>query len=158
MRKKHGSVPKLHTCSGLDSRNEQKTPAFEVPLQTELRFHLRRYEQPHTIGGPAEQQKADGWLTVARSSSSDDDPPFWVAELQQRWPQGGRHCNLALAHADACRIAFHEGYQLPRSCVPPTTRRKDCGCSPSGGSEGGKTRCIRGTRRHGCLSRGSPSF
>jgi hypothetical protein len=36
-----------------------------------------------------------------------------------------------------------ERYQLPRSCVPPTTRRKDCGCPPSGGSEGGKTRCIR---------------
>jgi hypothetical protein len=36
-----------------------------------------------------------------------------------------------------------ERYQLPRSCVPPTTRRKDCGSSPSGGSEGGKTRCIR---------------
>jgi hypothetical protein len=34
-------------------------------------------------------------------------------------------------------------YQLPRSCVPPTTRRKDCECSPSGGLEGGKTRCIR---------------
>jgi hypothetical protein len=28
-----------------------KTPALKVPLQTELRFHLRRYEQPHTIGG-----------------------------------------------------------------------------------------------------------
>jgi hypothetical protein len=28
-------------------------------------------------------------------------PPLWVAELQQRWPQGGRCCNLALAHADA---------------------------------------------------------
>jgi hypothetical protein len=36
-----------------------------------------------------------------------------------------------------------ERYQLPRSCVPPTTRRKDCGCPPSGGLEGGKTRCIR---------------
>jgi hypothetical protein len=36
-----------------------------------------------------------------------------------------------------------ERYQLPRSCVPPTTRRKDCGCPPSGGSESGKTRCIR---------------
>jgi hypothetical protein len=50
-----------------------KTPTFKVPSQTELRFHLRRYEQPHTIGGPAEQQKADGRLAVARSSSSDDD-------------------------------------------------------------------------------------
>jgi hypothetical protein len=27
--------------------------------------------------------------------------PLWVAELQQRWPQGGRCCNLALAHTDA---------------------------------------------------------
>jgi hypothetical protein len=51
------------------------TPAFKVPSQTEPRFHLRRYKQPHTIGGgPAEQQKADGWLAVARSSSSDNDP------------------------------------------------------------------------------------
>jgi hypothetical protein len=50
MRKKHGSMPKLHTCSGLDSRNEQKTLAFEVPLQTELRFPLRRHEQPHSRG------------------------------------------------------------------------------------------------------------
>ena len=50
-----------------------KTPAFKVPLQTELRFLLRRYEQPHTIGGPAEQQKTDERLAVARSSSGDDD-------------------------------------------------------------------------------------
>jgi hypothetical protein len=50
-----------------------KRPAFKVPLQTEPRFHLRRYEQPHTIGGPAEQQKTDERLAVARSSSGDDD-------------------------------------------------------------------------------------
>jgi hypothetical protein len=36
-----------------------------------------------------------------------------------------------------------ERYQLPRSCVPPTTRRKYCRHPPSGGSKGGKTRCIR---------------
>jgi hypothetical protein len=72
MRKKHGSVPKIHTFSGSDSHNEQ-TPALKVPLQMKLRFHLRRYKQPHTIGGPAEQQKADGWLAAARSSSGDDD-------------------------------------------------------------------------------------
>jgi hypothetical protein len=50
MRKKHGSVPKLHTCSGLDSHNEQKTLAFEVPSQTELRFHPRGYERPRACG------------------------------------------------------------------------------------------------------------
>jgi hypothetical protein len=71
MRKKHGSVPKIHTCSGPDSHNEQ-TPALKVPLQTELRFHLRRYEQPPTIGGPAEQQKADDFCSERPNSSSDD--------------------------------------------------------------------------------------
>jgi hypothetical protein len=50
-----------------------KTPTLKVPLQTELRFHLRRYEQPPTVGGPAEQQKADGRLAAARFSSSDND-------------------------------------------------------------------------------------
>jgi hypothetical protein len=50
-----------------------KTPALKVPLQTELRFHLRRYEQHHTIGGSAEQQKADGWHAAARSNNDDDD-------------------------------------------------------------------------------------
>jgi hypothetical protein len=50
-----------------------KTPALKVPLQTELRFHLRGYEQPHNIGGPAEQLRADGWLAAARSSNSDND-------------------------------------------------------------------------------------
>jgi hypothetical protein len=28
-----------------------KRPTFKVPLQTELRFRLRRYEQPHSTGG-----------------------------------------------------------------------------------------------------------
>jgi hypothetical protein len=52
-----------------------------------------------------------------------------------------------------------ERYQLPRSCVPPTTsRRKQRGRSPSGGSEGGRTRCIREVKRHGCHPRGSPPF
>jgi hypothetical protein len=50
-----------------------KRPAFKMPLQTEPRFHLRRYEQPHKIGGPMEQQKTDERLAVTRSSSGDDD-------------------------------------------------------------------------------------
>jgi hypothetical protein len=50
-----------------------KKPAFKVPLQTELWFHLCRYEQPHTIGGPAEHQKTDERLVVACPSSGDDD-------------------------------------------------------------------------------------
>jgi hypothetical protein len=36
---------KIHKCSGPDSHDEQ-TPALKVPLQMELRFHSRGYEQP----------------------------------------------------------------------------------------------------------------
>jgi hypothetical protein len=51
-----------------------------------------------------------------------------------------------------------ERYELPRSCVPPTTRRKDCGCPPSRGSEGGKTRCIREREDMVAFQRGHPPF
>jgi hypothetical protein len=51
-----------------------------------------------------------------------------------------------------------ERYQLPRSCVPPTTRRKDCECSPSGGSEGGKTRRIREREDMVAFQGGHPPF
>jgi hypothetical protein len=50
MRKKHGITPKIPRCSGPDSRNEH-TPTLKVPLQTELQFHSRRYEQPPTLEG-----------------------------------------------------------------------------------------------------------
>jgi hypothetical protein len=50
MRKKHGIAPKIPRCSGPDSHNEQ-TSALKVPLQTELQFHSRRYEQPPTLEG-----------------------------------------------------------------------------------------------------------
>jgi hypothetical protein len=49
-----------------------KTPALKVPLQTELRFHSRRNEQPPHIGGPAGRQNP-WWLADARSGSSDND-------------------------------------------------------------------------------------
>jgi hypothetical protein len=51
-----------------------------------------------------------------------------------------------------------ERYQLPRSCVPPTTRRKDCGHPPSGGSEGGKTRCTREREDMVAFQGGHPPF
>jgi hypothetical protein len=74
MRKKHGPVPELHTCSGLDSHNEQRHWHSRCHYKTELRFHLRRHEQPHsTGGGPAEQRKTNERRAAARSGSGDDD-------------------------------------------------------------------------------------
>jgi hypothetical protein len=51
-----------------------------------------------------------------------------------------------------------ERYQLPRSCISPTTRWKDCGCPPSGGSEGGNTRCIREREDMVAFQGGHPPF
>jgi hypothetical protein len=45
-------VPKIHTCSGPDNRNEQDTD---------------------TQGAITNGTPVDGWLAVARSNSSDDD-------------------------------------------------------------------------------------
>jgi hypothetical protein len=51
-----------------------------------------------------------------------------------------------------------ERYQLPRSCVPPTMRRKDGGYPPSGGLEDGKTRRIREEEEMVAFRKGSPSL
>jgi hypothetical protein len=60
----------IHRCSGPDSRNEH-TPALKVPLQTELRFHSRRYEQPPHRRACGTTNSS--WLATDRSISSDND-------------------------------------------------------------------------------------
>jgi hypothetical protein len=72
MRKKHSSVPKIHTCSGPDSHNEQDTDT-QGAITNGTPVPPPQVRTTPTIGGPAEQQKADGRLAAARFSSSDDD-------------------------------------------------------------------------------------
>ena len=87
MRKKHGSVPKLHTCSGPDSHNEQRTLAFEMPLRTELRFPS---PQVRTTPFHGEGLRSDRRPTVG------SPPPILTTATV------GRRCrDLALAPADA---------------------------------------------------------
>jgi hypothetical protein len=67
---KHGMTLKIPRCSGLDSHNEH-TPALKVPLQTELRFHSRGYEQPpHRRACGTTNSR---WLIADHCSSSDND-------------------------------------------------------------------------------------
>ena len=80
MRKKHGFTPKYINVQA-PTATMNKTPALKVPLQTEPRFHLRRYEQPHTIGGPAEQQKADGRCPLQQQRQR---PLLRVVELDRK--------------------------------------------------------------------------
>ena len=49
-----------------------KTPALKVPLQTELRFRLRRYEQPPTLEGLRSNRKPQAAHRRPKSSSDND--------------------------------------------------------------------------------------
>jgi hypothetical protein len=73
MRKKHGFTPK-YTCSGPDSRNEQ-TPALKVPLQTELWFCPRGYEQPPILEGLRGDKTPGGSPTPAPAAATTTSAP-----------------------------------------------------------------------------------
>jgi hypothetical protein len=100
MRKKHGSVPKIHTCSGLDGHNEQKDWHSRCHYKRNPGSTSAGTNNPHDWGacGATEGRRMARRRPLQHQRRR---PPFWVAELQRRWPQGGRRCNLALAHADA---------------------------------------------------------
>jgi hypothetical protein len=100
MRKKHGSVPKIHTCLGLDSHNEQKDRHSRCHYKQNPGSTSAGTNNPTQLGG---LRATEGQRMARRRPLQQQRrrPPFRVAELQRRWPQGGRRCNLALAHADA---------------------------------------------------------
>jgi hypothetical protein len=112
----HAQIPR---CSGLDSHNEH-TPTLRVPLQTELRFHSRGYEQPP-------HQRACGitnsrWLTADHCSSDND---------------------LRLGRQDSCSDdlranAAAEGpsFTSPRGGREPAIKAKELEARTVGGADG----------------------
>jgi hypothetical protein len=52
-----------------------KTPALKVPLQTELRFHPRRYEQPPTLEGLRGDKTPGGSLTPTPAAATTTSAP-----------------------------------------------------------------------------------
>jgi hypothetical protein len=112
MRKKHGSVPKLHTCSGLDSHNEQKTLAFKVPSQTELRFRPRGYERPRVCG-------VTNIGRLASDLCSSSHGPGWTR------PPGGS-CSRSRSR-DANKSSKPKSGPLPNAPADPRCRpRRKC--------------------------------
>jgi hypothetical protein len=59
IREKHGFTPKYINVQA-PTATMNKTPALKVPLQTELRFHSRRYEQPPTLEGLRDNETPTG--------------------------------------------------------------------------------------------------
>jgi hypothetical protein len=74
MRKKHGSVPKLHTCSGLNSHNEQKHWHSKCHYKRNSGSPSAGTNDPTSWGRPAERQKTDERLAAARSDYDDNHP------------------------------------------------------------------------------------
>jgi hypothetical protein len=64
---------KIHTCSGLDSHNEQKHRHSKCHYKRNSGSTSAGTNNPTRWGGPAEQQKTDERHAVTRSSSGDDD-------------------------------------------------------------------------------------
>jgi hypothetical protein len=130
MRKKHGSVPKLHTCSGLDSHNEQKILSFKVPSQTKLWFHPRGYEQPRAcgatnIGRPASDLCSSshglGWTRPPEGSHSRSRSRDANQLLSQRAGRSQAHRQVLAAvlaanareRAKCCILAGQQQFAFP---------------------------------------------
>jgi hypothetical protein len=102
MRKKHGSVPKLHTCSGPESRNEQNT-GIRSAITNGTPVPPPKYERPHSIGVG---------LRSNRGLTSGTPPPTLTTTTTAPTPDG----RAAAAQAS--------GWVLLRSCPRPRRRSR----------------------------------
>jgi hypothetical protein len=125
MRKKHGSVPKIHTCSGPDNRNEQNTDIQGAITNGTPVPPPQVRTTPHDWGASG---ATEGRRMARRRplQQQRQRPPLRVAEQQHRWPQGRRRCNLALAHADARGARTSTKSRRPRArmvaVISPATK------------------------------------
>jgi hypothetical protein len=112
MRKKHGSVPKLHTCSGLDSHNEQKHWHSKCHYKTELWFRPCGYEQPRACG-------ATNTGGPASDLCSSSHGPRWT-----RPPEGSRSRSRS---RDANQLLKPKSGPLPSAPAGPRCRpHREC--------------------------------
>jgi hypothetical protein len=126
---------KIHRCSGPDSHNEQ-TPALKVPLQTELRFHSRGYEQPP-------HRRACGTTNSGRLASdlcSSSDGPRTDAtagrllfasplegrepDIKAKEPEVGPRVTLMVSSAEKLSPAATTSASTVTSTCPPTPHQR----------------------------------
>jgi hypothetical protein len=124
MRKKHGSVPKIHTCLGPDSHNEQDTGTQSAITNGTPVPPPRVRTTPH-IGGPVGRQGSRS-PTAARSGGSDND-------LRFGWP----NCSSDGLRADAAATMPSptsplEGRGQAIKAKGPEARSADGGGDPVG--------------------------
>jgi hypothetical protein len=131
MRKKHGSVPKLHTCSGLDSHNEQKHWHSKCHYKRNPGSPSAGTNNPTPWGRPAEQQKTDERLAAARSDY-DDTPPRAAKRLRQQL-RGRCYDGRALTRRGR-EPAIQAGRRRPKATGALAKRRRPTYPGMAGGS------------------------
>jgi hypothetical protein len=142
-----------------------------VPLQTELRFHPRGYERPPHRG--ACRATSSGRLTVARSSSSDNDPLYgWPncssdglrANASATFPSPTRHatgapvatCKQLHRHSHHCR-ASSTAEPVPRlEATQRTTQQRQPGAMVNTAKNGPAVMAVAGGQEQ--RSRRQPSL
>jgi hypothetical protein len=107
MRKKHGSVPKIHTCSGLDSHNEQK--------HWHSKCHYKR-NSGSTSAGTNNPTRWGGCLRSDRRPTNGAPSPAPAAATTTTSAPGGR----TVAALTSGRMLLPRG---PRPC--PNSWGKD---------------------------------
>jgi hypothetical protein len=131
---------KIHTCSGPDSHDEQ-TPALKVPLQTELRFHSRGYEQPP-------HRRACGTSNFGRLASdlcsSSDGPRTDAAaerlsfasslkgrepDIKAKEPEVGPRVALTVSSMEKLSPAATTSAPTAASTYPPTPHQRAPGAT-----------------------------
>jgi hypothetical protein len=135
MRKKHGITPKIHKCSGPDSHNEE-TPALKVPLQTELWFHSRGYEQPPhrracgtAISGRLASDlcsSSDGPGTDAAAGRLSFASPLKGREpdIKAKEPEVGPRIALTVSSVEKLSPAATTSAPTAASTCPPTPHQR----------------------------------
>jgi hypothetical protein len=162
--------PKIPTCSGPDSHNEQ-TPALKVPLQTELRFHSRGYEQPphrRACGTTNSRRPAsdlcsssDGPRTDAATGRLSFTSPLKGREpdIKAKEPEVGPQVALTVSTAEKLSPATTTSAPTAVSTCPPTPHQR-VPASPkrTGRSSLPSSPRKRGQRTECCILAGQQQF
>jgi hypothetical protein len=170
MRKKHGFTLKIHTCSGPDSHNEQ-TPALKVPLQTELRFRPRGYEQPphrRAYGATSSGRLAndlcsssDGPRTDAAAGRLSFASPLKGREpdMKAKEPEVGPQLALMVLTVEKLSLATTMSAPTAASACPPTPhQRASVAPKHTGRSSLPSSPRKRGQRTECCILAGQQQF
>jgi hypothetical protein len=163
-------MPKIRTCSGPDNHNEQ-TPALKVPLQTELWFRPRGYEQPphrRACGATSSRRLAsylcsssDGPRTDAAAGRLLFASPLKGREpdIKAKEPEVGSRVALAGLSVEKLSPAATTSAATAVSTCPPTPHQRALAAPKrTGRSSLPSSPRKRGQRTECCILAGQQQF